>query len=66
MNVKAGHFLQRAEYTQFDASFFNMSPNEAKVELSSSVELERPLTHAGNGSKSPDAPGRSLRSSRER
>ena len=66
MNVKAGHFLEGTDYTQFDASFFNMSPNEAKVRLRSSVELEQRLTHAGNGSKSPDAYGRSLRSSRER
>lgn len=39
MNVKSGHFLQGTEYTQFDASFFNISPNEAKVGFDSSVEL---------------------------
>lgn len=31
MNVNAGHFLQGTEYKQFDASFFNISPNEAKA-----------------------------------
>lgn len=43
MNVKAGHFLEESEFTQFDAPFFNISPNEAKVRLGSSVELEWPL-----------------------
>ena len=33
MNVKAGHFLQGTEYAEFDAQFFNISPNEAKVEI---------------------------------
>ena len=31
MNVKAGHFLKDEDYSPFDASFFNISPNEAKV-----------------------------------
>ncbi|KAL8839293.1 MAG: hypothetical protein Q9170_001810 [Blastenia crenularia] len=31
MNVKSGHFLQDDQYGYFDASFFNISPNEAKV-----------------------------------
>ncbi|KAL8782461.1 MAG: hypothetical protein Q9213_005355 [Squamulea squamosa] len=29
-NVKAGHFLDEDQYGYFDASFFNISPNEAK------------------------------------
>ena len=33
MNVKAGHFLQGTDYAHFDAPFFNISPNEAKVRL---------------------------------
>lgn len=66
MNVKAGHFLQGTEYKKFDASFFNISPNEAKVGHGFDVEQKWRLTAVGNGSKSKDAPGRSLRSSRER
>ncbi|KAL9102129.1 MAG: hypothetical protein Q9163_002690 [Psora crenata] len=31
MNVKSGHFLQEEQYGYFDASFFNISPNEAKA-----------------------------------
>lgn len=31
MNVKAGHFIKEEDYIPFDASFFNISPNEAKV-----------------------------------
>lgn len=31
MNVRSGHFLEGDQYTRFDGSFFNMSPNEAKV-----------------------------------
>ena len=31
MNVKAGHFLHGDDYTRFDAPFFNINPNEAKV-----------------------------------
>lgn len=65
MNVNSGHFLQGKEYAGFDASFFNISPNEAKVVSSSSMELTRLLTDAGDGPKSPDAPGRCLRGSRE-
>ena len=33
MNVKAGHFLEGTEYTEFDAAFFNINPNEAKVRM---------------------------------
>ena len=31
MNVKSGHFLKEDQYGYFDASFFNISPNEARV-----------------------------------
>ena len=31
MNVKSGHFLNEDQYGYFDASFFNISPNEARV-----------------------------------
>ncbi|KAL8784315.1 MAG: hypothetical protein Q9195_009094 [Heterodermia aff. obscurata] len=31
MNVKSGHFLQEDQYGYFDASFFNISPNEARA-----------------------------------
>ena len=40
MNVKTGHFLQGEEYAQFDAQFFNISPNEAKVKIDSVARLE--------------------------
>lgn len=33
MNVKSGHFLKEDQYGYFDASFFNISPNEARVGL---------------------------------
>lgn len=33
MNVKAGHFLKDEDFSSFDASFFNVSPNEAKVHI---------------------------------
>ena len=31
MNVKSGHFLKEDQFGYFDASFFNISPNEARV-----------------------------------
>ena len=60
MNVKAGHFFQGTEYKKFDAPFFNISPNEAKVGLDFEVEQEWRLIAVGNGSKSKNALGRSL------
>ena len=39
MNVKAGHFLHGDNYTRFDAPFFNISPNEAKVGLDLTVDF---------------------------
>ena len=66
MNVKVGHFLQGTDYDKFDAPFFNISPNEAKVRLGSSTKFEWLLIYVGDRPKSADALGRSLRSSRER
>ena len=56
MNVKAGHFLHGEDYTRFDAPFFNISPNEAKVGLDLTIDFGSRLINAGNGSKSSDAP----------
>ena len=41
MNVKSGHFLNEDQYGYFDASFFNISPNEARVCMSTNRAYKR-------------------------